>query len=206
MGRIRHFIILSHALSRWLIIAVVLFLPVSFLMRSHGTAGNALPRTAIVFTGQFDRVHLGLRLLEESRIDRLFISGVNAGAGIDPKTFAEQFELSPRLQQALRSGAITLAPKAQTTVENGYETACWLRKTPDVRSVTLITSQRHMARAYLALKRLRPGRVKIIRLPVPETSAERLDIQSREFLAYSATWALLLIPGPVRPDGGNPFC
>lgn len=207
MGHVRTFVILSHAAVRWLIVAAVLSLPVSFQLRSQDTAGSDFPRTAVVFTGQFDRVHLGLRLMEEDRIDRLYISGVNGGAGIEPATFAEQFELSPRLRKALRSGAITLAPRAQSTIENGYETTCWLRENPEIRAVTLITSQRHMARAFIALKRLRPGRVRITRLSVPESSWDDAQrVKTREFLGYSATWAFLLVPEPVRPGGGNPFC
>src|SRR5271165_4516435 len=38
----------------------------------------------IVFTGAFERVDAGLQLLNAGAIPRLYVSGVNAGAGILP--------------------------------------------------------------------------------------------------------------------------
>jgi hypothetical protein len=48
---------------------------------------------AVVFTGQFDRVDEGLRLADAGAVPRLYISGVNGNAGLDPAHFVEQFAI-----------------------------------------------------------------------------------------------------------------
>ena len=42
---------------------------------------------AVVFTGQFERVDVGLRLADAGTVPRLYISGVNGNAGLDPSPF-----------------------------------------------------------------------------------------------------------------------
>ena len=201
-------IVIGHALASCLMVFIIIFLFLSFSIRSQGYQSiEGIPRTGIVFTGQFDRVQLGLRLMDDGQFDRLIISGVNSGAGIEQERFAVQFELSANLRKALESGAIVLASGARTTIENGYETACWLQENDDIQAVTLITSKRHMARAFLALHSLRPHNVEIVRLSTPKTlTDEDYNVQISEFLAYSATWLFLLIPNWALPGEGNLFC
>ena len=56
--------------------------------RTPPALGQPVPSTAIVFTGQFDRIDQALTLLERGTVDRIFISGVNLHAGI----FIDRFE------------------------------------------------------------------------------------------------------------------
>lgn len=153
------------------------------------------PRTGVVFTGQFDRIRFGLRLLEDHRLDRLFISGVNPGAGIDPTRFAEAFHLSSTLRAALDGGSIVLGTLAEDTLQNAQETSCWLRRHPEIRAVTLITSRYHMPRAALALQRALPAGFRITpAAPDPPREGGANSDAAREFMKFVATWAITLLP------------
>lgn len=165
-----------------------------------------LAPVAVVFTGQFDRVELGLALLERRVIDRLFISGVNRGAGIRPQGFAHQFALSPTATAALATGRIILAPEADTTFENALETRCWLMQQPDIAAVVLITGRFHMPRAATVLERALPRPVVVHRLsPAPPEMAGR-HWPIREFAKFAATWAVTLLPLPLWPGRIPPGC
>ena len=95
MRKIFAFLIFTSAL---MLVALALLLVREFSIRSATEADAAnLPSTAVVFTGQFDRVELALSLFEQGQIDRIFISGVNGGAGITPQGFADQFQISSRM-------------------------------------------------------------------------------------------------------------
>lgn len=171
-----------------------------FAFRSRpNLENNPLPSTAIVFTGQFDRIQRGLELLAAGEAQHLFISGVNPKAGLTVRGFADQFGLTADRRLWLETGQITLAPDAQTTLENALETACWLDHHPDVRAVALITSQRHMARASLALERA-IGPVRVIRMASDPVEALLTPwnnmIEARKFVV---TWALTLLAGRFWP-------
>ncbi|UOK72813.1 YdcF family protein [Ancylobacter polymorphus] len=153
--------------------------------------------TAIVFTGQPDRIERALELMEEGRVARILVSGANRPGGVDPTRFARQFRLSPRLVSALSAGDIVLATEANSTLENAIETSCWLSRHPEIDEVTLITSSTHMARASLALERALHGRVEVRRLtsdrncPTCE-GPKRLPLA--EFGTFLATWLITLLP------------
>ena len=177
-----------------LIIAIPLGIVALFGVWMRDTASpGALPRTAVVFTGQFGRVTAALDLLSEGKIARIFISGVNAGAGIRPTTFAEQFKLPDALRQELASGGIVLASDANDTLENGCETAEWLAGNPDVTSVVLVTSRFHMPRAFLSLKRASDGGILIERLSVDDADVGGGRLID-EFMKFAATLVTSLIP------------
>ncbi len=177
----------------------------SFALRMGSTAGDrSLPATGVVFTGQFNRIEKGLNLLEEGRIGRLFISGVNPGAGLNPKTFARQFNLSATLQDHLTTGRITLTTKAQDTIENALETSCWLGEHPKTDRVLLITSHLHMPRASLALERA--SGVRVDRLPVGTTDPVSGILYTSEFWKYAGTWFVTLLPIDMWPARSGVSC
>jgi uncharacterized SAM-binding protein YcdF (DUF218 family) len=161
-----------------------------------------LPATAIVFTGEFGRIRVGLGLLDKGAIERLFVSGVNRGAGIFREHFADQFALSDGLRAALSHGRIILGSKAQTTLQNGSETACRLgRRAREIR-LLLITSRRHLPRASLVLERLIPAS-RIERL----ATLDAVEMQTLkglvvEFGKFVATWLITLLPTAYWPVVG----
>jgi uncharacterized SAM-binding protein YcdF (DUF218 family) len=190
-----------------LLMAAAVGLVASFGLRLRDTAtGRDLPSTAVVFTGQFDRIETGLALLAEGRIDRLFISGVNAGAGLSPEGFARQFELSDVLKDHLAAGRIILATAANTTVENGCETAQWLSSHPDVSRVLLITSRPHMPRAALVLARATQKPIRIARLSVDAPAHDTPAVFLREFFSFTKTLLMPLLPPTIRPDDRSGPC
>lgn len=187
------------------IVAGLISLAFSYGLRLRDTVETgSLPKTAIVFTGQFDRVEKVLALREAGQVDRIFISGVNPGAGMHPTAFAYQFKLSPALQDDLKRGVITLGPEAQDTFENALETTCWLDQQPGIDRVLLITTQAHMPRASLLLERASG-------LPVERlsTAAARVSVSallSREFRSFVATWFISFAPPRMWPSRSGFVC
>lgn len=166
-----------------------------FAARSQPSEDNpALPVTAVVFTGQFDRIERGLALISAGKVERLFISGVNPKAGLVSDRFADRFALTSEQREWLGNGRIVLAPEARTTLENARETACWLQRHPEIRSVALITSQRHLARASLALERaIAPVRVFRVASDAAD-SPLRVWRNLSEARKFGVTWIVTLLP------------
>lgn len=165
-----------------------------------------LPRTAIVFTGHFDRIDLGLDLLSTGRIDRLFITGVNGDAGLNVGRFAEQFDLSPEQAAWIETGKIALAADAHTTFENAWEAGCWLDQTPDIEAVALITSRRHMARASVALQNT-AWPIDVVRVVSdPEAEFDPMLLNLVDFGEFAATWGITLLPYSLWPANMPSIC
>lgn len=190
-----------------LCVTAILAVTAAYGLRLRDTADMvALPPTAVVFTGQFDRIVLGLDLLSEGKIQTLFISGVNRGAGLSTSGFADQFHLSPRLREDLASGRIILKSEAQDTLENACETSRWLRAGPPVNTLLLITSRRHMPRASLALERAARFRVRIERLSVGEELLQDPAAFLSETVKFAKTLAISFLPERLWPDDENGLC
>jgi uncharacterized SAM-binding protein YcdF (DUF218 family) len=175
------------------------------LMMDNHKASD-LPQTAVVFTGQFDRITLGLDLLASGRVQRLFISGVNRGAGLSPESFADQFKLSDDLQSKLASGDIILATEAHDTLENACETSHWISGNSGVTSVLLITSRFHMPRAAFALSRATDFSLPILRLSVDKTDMETLSNLITELVKFTQTVMVSFMPEALWPDNQSGVC
>lgn len=193
--------LISRVLAVYGALALVLtVLLLDFVDRSDvDTTPDALPRTAIVFTGQYDRIHLGIDLLTAGRVGQLFITGVNGPAGLDVARFVTQFGLSPEQATWLETGKIILAEEANSTFENAWETECWLRGQEDIDAVTLITERRHMPRASVALRNtIWPIRVeRAYSDALKEYDLFQIDL--KEFGAFIATWGVTILPYPFWP-------
>jgi len=120
---------------------------VDFALRTQSTFATAdTPAPGVVFTGQFNRVHAGLALLEQGAVSPLLISGTNPPAGIPLEDFAQQFQLSNKLQEALAKGSLVLGADAHNTFENAAETQRWLATLPTHSPIVLVTSRPHAPR------------------------------------------------------------
>lgn len=200
------FLILASAI---VLVALAVALVREFSIRSVAAEDAAeLPTTAVVFTGQFDRVELALHLFDQGRLDRIFISGVNSGAGITPQNFADQFRISPKARAALGSGQIILAPDAKTTIDNALETACWLDRQPGIRETLLITGRSHMPRASWALESAIAGSVSVRRLSPdgPRASGARSRWNMSELVKFGVTVPLTLLPRRLWPGARLTSC
>jgi len=156
---------------------------------------NPTPEAAIgvVFTGQFARIETGLSLLSQGRVSQLFISGVNSDAGTSTGRFPAQFRLDDNQIAALNRGQIALGTRAESTLQNALETACWLRA-QDGMTLVLITARGHMPRASRALEALLPATSRpVSRLTAgPDQSLQRLWLH--EFPRYVLMRMILLLP------------
>ncbi|MDX1742506.1 MAG: YdcF family protein [Ruegeria sp.] len=190
-----------------IVAVVVAFLLYDFMTRSDAYAGDSEPpRTAIVFTGDFDRIERGLELLSMAKVERLFITGVNGDAGLNVDRFPKQFNLDSYETDWIATGQIILAPDAHTTIENALEAACWLDNQPDVKAVTLITSREHMARASVALQHA-IGPISVVRV-ISNSSDEydKYQINLFAFGEFAATWFITLLPKSLWPGNEPALC
>jgi hypothetical protein len=147
-----------------------------------------------------------LDLLSSGQVQRLFISGVNAGAGLSPETFSQQFKLTEALQAKLQSGDIILATDAQDTLENACETSRWISSNDGVKSVLLITSRFHMPRASLALARATDFSLPLQRLSVDDADSEGVTQLLTEFIKFSKTLLVSFLPEALWPDDRSGVC
>jgi uncharacterized SAM-binding protein YcdF (DUF218 family) len=206
---IRAFVILVGRLMAGLGVVSVLISAMLFdyiLRMDTDERADDPPRSVVVFTGAYDRIDLGLEMIASDRADQLLISGANRTSGLIPDRFPALFDPTPEQSEWISSGRIVLAPDSHSTFENALETACWLEKQPEVDSVTLITSRRHMARASLALQRS-VGSVSVVRLVSdPAEPYDRLEIDLNEFSKFSATWLITLLPKSFWPGDTPSLC
>lgn len=193
MSGLNYIRLLRHVL---LLSAIVLLaFALDFWRRQQATALPSHPVPAVVFTGQFDRIQAALDLLDAGRIERLLISGVNAGAGLSAANLPSQFAFSPRMRLALQEGRLVFGEHAQDTLGNARETnAWWQQLSADQQSqgLVVITSRSHMPRASMALLWEMP-RVTIYRWPTPDGANRALEFRKyvATALGYGQWWPLL---------------
>jgi uncharacterized SAM-binding protein YcdF (DUF218 family) len=151
---------------------------------------------AVVFTGQFDRVDVGLRLADAGAVPRLYISGVNGNAGIDPDHFVEQFSIrNPDISDLGRliSCCVEWGERADNTFQNAQDTKCWVDRRGLTGPLLLITSRQHMARARAALSGALPDRV-IVPYPVEDRIPTVGRTRMRKYLKYLVTIVAARLP------------
>lgn len=149
----------------------------------------ALPRPAgeeradgvVVLTGGKGRIDRGLETLRSGWAPRLFVSGVDRE--VKPHEFAIEYKIGSR-QMAC---CVTLGFAATDTMTNARETAAWIAA-QKIRSIRLVTSDWHMRRAVLELRRTVPGDVVIIPDAVPtRPSLKMLFLEYHKLLARLVT-------------------
>ena len=151
---------------------------------------------AVVFTGQFERVDVGLRLVDAGAVRRLYISGVNGGAGMDPAHFVEQFSMrNPDIADLPRLVAccVEWGERADNTFQNAQDTKCWAERRGLTGPLLLITSRQTMARAMAALSGALPDRV-IIPYPVEDNLPTVGQTRMRTYLKYLVTIVATRLP------------
>lgn len=145
----------------------------------YGNTPSAFPRTGVVFTGGPARVTHGLHLLHTGALDAMLISGIHAQA-------------FPALDKQRQSLQLSLGTQARDTRGNVEEAKQWLRK-KRVSTFTLITSDFHMPRALLLLKKHTPELT-----PVPwgvRTSPYKRFVQAwREYPKF--LWSFIWVCPP----------
>ena len=125
----------------------------------------------VVPTGGAGRIERGLVLLERRQARRALITGV--APGVRKVDLAETYGRAP-----LIGCCVDLGPEAVDTRSNAEETAAWVRA-HGFRSVRLVTSDWHMARARMELGAALDPEVRIVRDGVP--SEQRLGLLVNEY-------------------------
>ena len=112
----------------------------------------------VVLTGGPGRIERGAALLARDRAKRMLVSGVDKKVG--PAEIASAFHLSRAIM-----ARIDLGRSAVDTRSNARETAHWIAQRR-YRSIRLVTTDWHMARARFELSRV-VGGVRLLPDPVP---------------------------------------
>jgi uncharacterized SAM-binding protein YcdF (DUF218 family) len=157
---------------------------------------------AIVFTGDFARIDAALKLLAARRAPRVYVSGVNGGAGLSRETFVAQFsKCNPELAglDKLVGCCVEMGEAAENTFQNARETECWLKLRAIRGPLLLVTSRTHMARAFALLSRAAPG-YEITPYPIEDEMTRSDYARSEEYLKFVQTLVLTRIPGLTRLD------
>ena len=138
---------------------------------------------AIVFTGQFERLDSALELLAAGTVGKVFISGVNAGAGLDIRTlhaFLKKRNTEITDLERLLECCVMFGSAAENTNQNAAEAKCWVERIRPKGRVILVTSRLHMARALFALRVALP-QYDITPYPVQTSGGELSGARQREF-------------------------
>ena len=163
--------------KKQIVLRLVITLPVLWLMGLalfSVTSLSASPQSPekttdaiVVLTGGKNRVDQGLILFANGKASHLFISGVHPDV--------KQREIVGRWagETSLPPCCIALGKDATTTMQNAVETAAWAKKN-DVESIRLVTSNYHMARARLELKKKMKG-VRIIKHPIKQDDLDTAE-------------------------------
>ena len=174
-----------------------------FLRRSIAESTQTeVPRTAVVVTGDSQRIRFALDSMDAGRFDRLYV----VGEGIDAGRFAVQYGLSEKLRRALESGDIVISSQSTSTLENGIEARCLLHTQRWISEITLITSQYHMPRTSLVFDRALPTNIDIVRLPSDAAKDNRIPpVRQLEWKKFLGSWVITLAPqsfwvsGSIKP-------
>jgi len=118
-------------------------------------AGNDSTDAIVVLTGAEGRIDRAVELLSARRAPRLFV------AGVDPKVRPREFAAEYHVPPGLMACCITLDFRSTDTISNAAEVAEWLSR-QKVRSIRLVTSDWHIRRAVLELRRALPAGTMII--------------------------------------------
>jgi uncharacterized SAM-binding protein YcdF (DUF218 family) len=153
---------------------------------------------AVVFTGAFERVDVGLELLRAGVVSRLYISGVNANAGILPEGFIAQFQArNPSIAHlpGLAACCVEWGTRAESTLQNARDVKCWANRRGVTGPLLLITSRLHMARAFRALQNALPDREI---WPYPVEDAPSLEARLLEYFKGLGAFVAPFVVAPHR--------
>jgi uncharacterized SAM-binding protein YcdF (DUF218 family) len=151
---------------------------------------------AVIFASHAERIDVGLRLLDAGVVPRLYISGVNGNAVMDPVHFVEPFSIrNPDIADLRRLVAccVEWSQRADNTLQNAQDTKCWVNRRGLTGPLLLIAPRQRMARAMAALSGALPDR-EIVPYPVGEVLPTGAAERMREYLKYLVTIVAARLP------------
>ncbi len=130
----------------------------------------------VVLTGGRNRLKEAVKLLNNKKADKMFVSGVFKDTSLKALQKRKDVEI-------INSENITLDKKSTNTVENAIEASSWV-KDNKIKSIYLVTSNYHMPRSMAEFNYRNP-KLEIISYPVYS------DKVSKEWWKSWRTFALL---------------
>jgi uncharacterized SAM-binding protein YcdF (DUF218 family) len=144
----------------------------AFMLTLPGPLEGTTTDAVVVPTGGPGRVDRGVALIGRRQARRLLVTGV--GPGVRPADLAAVTGASQRVFAC----CVDLGREAVDTRSNAEETARWV-KVHGFRTVRLVTSDWHLARARMELRAALPGDVLVLGDGVP--SEPRLGLLVGEY-------------------------
>lgn len=145
-----------------------------FAISLPGPADGEATDAVIVLTGGPGRVQRGMAVLKSGRAKRMLVSGV--ARAVTPHELAVAFDIPPALM-----ARTDLGHESVDTRSNADEAKAWIDKN-HYRSVRLVTTNWHMARAKLELRRMTRAGLTILPDAVP--SHPPIGVLIREYDKY----------------------
>lgn len=153
-------------MKRWLLLGFLSSIAVVFVIvcmnekkrvLSHGVTSwevNQSADCAVVLTGGAGRIREGFDLLEQGRVKKLIISGVNPTSTL--------YQIFPQLPAYFRVAEddVVLEKRSGTTYGNAVQSEA-LVEALNCRSLLLVTSSLHMYRSYRTFRSRFPQEVQI---------------------------------------------
>ncbi|WP_448660588.1 YdcF family protein [Sphingomonas sp. CJ99] len=179
-------------LARLIALAVILWVGglAWFLVSFGQPADNARTDAIVVLTGAAGRIDRGLELMRSGAADRMLVSGVDPD--VRPVELAAEYRAPNRLFRC----CIDLGHEAVDTRSNADETRAWVRSN-GYRSVRLVTSDWHMARASLELRNSLGSGIQVIEDPVVTNAPFRVLLREYHKYAVRRVALTLGIGGPT---------
>lgn len=171
---------------------------------NHVTASATLPGEftpddvdgIVALTGGKDRIASALRLLEEGKAKRLLISGVH------PKTSPDAIIRTLGASQTTFDCCVDIDRLALDTIGNAEQTADWVNRN-GFSSIIVVTSNYHMPRSLMEMKRLMPGKT-LTAFPVSYTPLEEKNWYSNPHtLKIVLTEYIKFLAASVRTGFGS---
>jgi uncharacterized SAM-binding protein YcdF (DUF218 family) len=131
-----------------------------FAVTLPGPGAESATDAVVVLTGGPGRVQRGFDLLQRKRAKRMLVSG--ADRRVRPHELAAEYRIAPKLVEC----CVDLGRESVDTRSNAAETAAWMAR-HNFRSVRLVTTDWHMARARYELARQLDPEVEILSDAVP---------------------------------------
>ena len=150
-----------------------------FTVSLPGAAAGEITDAVVVLTGGKGRIERGLDVLEQRQAQRMLVSGV------DPSVREGELAMLQGAPLALFKCCVDLGKEAVDTRTNADEAARWLGKRR-YKSVRLVTTDWHMPRARLELRRAVGKDIRVVDDSVE--SAPGLLVLMREYNKFWIRW------------------
>jgi uncharacterized SAM-binding protein YcdF (DUF218 family) len=150
-----------------------------FTVSLPGPAAGEMTDAVVVLTGGKGRIERGLDVLEQRQAQRMLVSGV------DPSVREGELATLQGAPLALFKCCVDLGKEAVDTRTNADEAARWLGKR-GYKSVRLVTTDWHMPRARLELRRAVGKDIRVVGDSVE--SAPGLLVLLREYNKFWIRW------------------